>query len=203
MNYYFSVESTFRGKPSKKNGLGMLYAVCRCFCGKQFKPPYHRLLNGKTKSCGCLTGIINSQRQRKHGEYDKNGRASKELQAYQSMRARCNYKRGKDYPRYGGRGIECRFRSFEEFLAEIGRAPSPKHSVDRINNEGHYEAGNVRWASVEEQANNKRQNRKITLNGETQTLWAWCRIAGITKKQFYRLSAKGLSVEAIFKDVLI
>ncbi len=59
------------------------------------------------------------------------------------------------------------FENYPEFLAELGRKPSPKHSLDRIDNDGHYEKGNVRWATRKEQSNNTRQVKLITINGET------------------------------------
>ncbi len=79
------------------------------------------------------------------------------------MRRRCSNKNNKDYHRYGGRGIvvcEKWEKSFLEFLKDIGKAPSPKHSIDRINNDGNYEPGNCRWATMKEQGNNRSNSRK-------------------------------------------
>lgn len=64
-------------------------------------------------------------------------------------------------PRYAGRGIQVLYESFEAFLADVGPAPSPDHSIDRIDNDGHYVAGNVRWALDDVQARNKRTTRRI------------------------------------------
>jgi len=71
-----------------------------------------------------------------------------------------------DYEHYGGRGIEFRFKSFEEWFKEVGKKPSSGHTIDRINNDGHYEVGNVRWATVTEQNHNIRKNRRITVRGK-------------------------------------
>jgi hypothetical protein len=74
------------------------------------------------------------------------------------MLTRCRNPRNARYKDYGGRGITvCEaWRSFEAFLADMGRRPSPAHSLDRRENDGNYEPGNCRWATPEEQANNRR-----------------------------------------------
>jgi hypothetical protein len=82
---------------------------------------------------------------------------NKTVDGYSSFiqaRNRCRNPKSKVYKYYGGRGIEFRFDSFEDFYAHIGPRPSRKHSLERIDNEGHYEKGNVRWATATEQAQN-------------------------------------------------
>jgi len=97
------------------------------------------------------------------------------------MRRRCLDKNFKDYPNYGGRGIEVceRWNSFENFLADMGKRP-PGMTLDRIDNDGDYEPGNCRWASHRTQMNNTRKNRFLTYGGKTASLSDWARHVGIT-----------------------
>ncbi len=74
-----------------------------------------------------------------------------EYRAFKSARQRCIMPDHPRYERYGGRGIKFLFTSFAQFIAHIGPRPSTKHSLDRKDNDGHYEPGNVRWATKEEQ----------------------------------------------------
>lgn len=84
------------------------------------------------------------------------GKPTPEYYAYNAARQRCLNPNNDAWDNYGGRGIEFRFNSFEEFFAHIGPRPSAKHSLDRIENDGHYEIGNVRWATASEQQRNQR-----------------------------------------------
>ena len=130
---------------------------CRCDCGNEAVVQLSNLKSGNSKSCGCLSKEMAGARVYKHGYASKN---TKEYAAWLSMKTRCynpNYQHFKDY---GGRGIKICERwlnSFENFLADIGKAPDELHSLDRyINNDGNYEPGNVRWATSSEQIQNRR-----------------------------------------------
>jgi hypothetical protein len=83
----------------------------------------------------------------------------KEFDAYRNARARCMNPAHPLWKYYGGRGIRMRFKNFEEFFFAIGPCPDPKLTLDRIRNLGHYQNGNVQWASRSTQARNRRPKR--------------------------------------------
>jgi hypothetical protein len=95
-----------------------------------------------------------------------------EYNVWSKVKARCSQPNRKDWYRYGGRGIKVceRWSSFKNFFADMGPRPSPKHSIDRINNNGNYEPSNCRWATLREQCNNRRSNRILKIAGEKITL---------------------------------
>ncbi len=90
-----------------------------------------------------------------HG-HTVNGTMSPEYRSWYGMRRRCSNPNTMDYPRYGGRGIRVapQWVKFETFLADVGPRPGPGYSLDRIDNDGDYEPGNVRWATHSEQRRN-------------------------------------------------
>lgn len=109
---------------------------------------------------------------------------TKEFKAWDSMQQRCYNPKNKDYHRYGGRGIKVSVRwqtSFLEFFADMGFAPSPKHSVERINCNQHYEKRNCKWATVKEQQNNQRSNKRVCFEGRTQTVAQWAEQLGFSR----------------------
>ncbi len=70
--------------------------------------------------------------------------------------------------------------SFSAFLQDVGYAPTKQHSIDRIDNNGHYEPGNVRWALPVQQSRNMRTNRLVTFDGKTATVSEWAQVTGIS-----------------------
>lgn len=121
-----------------------------CDCGKEHLARISRVKNGYTRSCGCLAG---------HHPGTHGMRHSPEYASWGAMRTRCKNPLAKDYPRYGGRGINVceEWESFEAFYAHLGPRPVGT-TLDRIDGTRGYEPGNVRWATPKQQANNRRKH---------------------------------------------
>jgi hypothetical protein len=98
------------------------------------------------------------------------------------MKSRCLNPNVVGFDRYGGRGIMVCDRwlnDFSTFLADLGCRPSPTHTLDRINPDGHYEPENCRWATKREQANNRRDN-KIEIDGRRMSVPEAVRTLGLS-----------------------
>lgn len=123
----------------------------------------------------------------KHGASDK-----PEYRAWQTMRLRCLNPENPAFPRYGGRGITICDRwkdDFNAFFADVGPKPSPKHELDRRDNDKGYEPGNVRWVTRSENDRNRRNNRWLQYKGQRRLMIELC-------------EERGLDVETIRKRIL-
>jgi len=180
---------SYAGKYVSPSGHTIPLWLCRCDCGNE-KVVYVNYLRNKIKvpSCGCHFAS------RTHGMSD-----SDTYSCWRSMNRRCHEQSNASYADYGGRGITVcdRWRhSFEDFLADMGPRPSPKHSIDRYPNQnGNYEPGNCRWATSVEQNNNMRSNRNLTYNGETLSVSQWAKRIGINVQTLWERIQSGWSVE--------
>lgn len=153
----------------------------RCDCGTVKVFYSGNLKSGRSGSCGCRVPAISEALHLRHGQA-RGGAKTVEWVCWRSIKERCENIRSKSYPSYGGRGIRvCSrwSRSFEAFYADMGPKPSPKHSIDRRDNERGYEPGNCRWATKLEQCNNTRRNRLLTHGSETDTMAQWARRLGV------------------------
>lgn len=151
--------------------------ICRCQCGAEKSFLTQNLTNGTARSCGVGSCHMNT----KH--HDRAKRAP-EYAAWVAMKQRCLNKRCWSYRNWGGRGIKI-FKAWVNdycrFLKDVGRRPSSRHSLGRIDNSGNYEPQNVRWETMSQQSNNQRTNRPFTFGGETLTGAQWSRRIGANR----------------------
>ena len=128
---------------------------CKCECGTIKEMPSAAVICKAIKSCGCLNRLSKNK-----GTHNMS--TIPEYKAYQSAKRRCTKEKCKAYKNYGAKGVKFLFKSFDEFIIHIGMKPEDhktqgKYTLDRINVYGNYEKGNVRWATMKTQANNKRE----------------------------------------------
>ena len=176
---------------------------CQCDCGNVVHVDTASLNNGNTRSCGCLqretARLTLTNTATKHGSASRNGKTPEYI-IWLRMRNRCNNPHDKSYSRYGGRGIvvcDEWNRDFLAFFRDMGTRPSNTHSIERLDNDGPYSPSNCVWATVDRQANNKRNNVTVTFNGKTQTLAQWSAELGINYFTLYRrIVTSGWDVEA-------
>ncbi len=167
--------------------------LCRCDCGTELEVRTSNLRRGNTGSCGC--------RQRDavttHGFSN-----APEYKPWAAMIERCTNPESPTWPRYGAKGITVHpsLTTIEGFIAEIGPRPSPEHTCDRINNKGHYEPGNIRWATHVVQCRNRSSNRLIDYDGRTQCLAAWTEETGIKEGTIAARLRAGWSVERALSE---
>lgn len=133
-----------------------------------------------------------------HG-FTVGGRIPPEYYAWHQMVKRCSSAKHHVFRYYGGRGIAVCDRwlnDFAAFFADMGQRPTSKHSIGRIDNNGHYEPTNCRWETRAQQAINQRSNRLETYMGETKPLAEWARYVGLPYKTVHnRLNRCGWSLE--------
>jgi len=141
-------------------------SMCRCECGVIKNVLAVTLKNGQSRSCGCWKPDLMRSVHVTHGA-SLHGRTTKEYRSWDHMVQRCRNPASDSYQEYGGRGITVcdRWLNFSAFLADMGEAPTAKHSIDRINNDGPYEPGNCRWATYREQNLNRRNTVTAVVSG--------------------------------------
>ena len=167
----------------KRSNDGSIIWRCFCDCGNECFAASPSLRRGDTKSCGCL------KKERARTHYGM--RNTPAYKAWKNMIQRCENPNNSRYKDWGGRGISVseEFHDFQTWYDHIGPKPGTEYSQDRINNDGNYERGNIRWATREEQANNSRPISR----GPYKQFWfrAWhkdmmCQFMSNNQKAFAR-----------------
>lgn len=190
------------------NGAMVRHAMFRCDCGEVRRIKVASVKGGATKSCGCLhretAGELAENTALRHGDA-RAGQRAPEYGIYRAMLNRCFNPKVDRYPEYGGRGItvadEWRGEGgYERFLAHVGRRPDADHSLDRIDPDGDYRPGNVRWAVKEVQANNKRNSVRLLVGDREMTVKEMSEVSGVGVATLrYRLKL-GMTPEAAMSE---
>ena len=155
------------GRRSKS---GQILCACRCICGRERLVLIDNLRRNLTTSCCCQR---KTYRPMTHGMSK-----TPEYRIWAGMIARCKADNDRS-GRYAKRGIGVCERwssSFQNFLQDVGKRPGPQFSLDRIDNDGDYEPGNVRWATTQLQARNRSSNTFLEIRGEKRLLVEWCEL---------------------------
>jgi hypothetical protein len=150
-----------------------------CACGVEFGASGSEARRGTMTGCANCTAEKAATLKRTHG-----ATSTAEYRTWGAMKSRCLNPSSTHYRHYGGRGIRvCDewLNSFEAFLRDMGPRPTPTATIDRCDVDGNYEPSNCSWASRATQANNKRNNHRVTIGHDTKTVAEWARIAGITE----------------------
>ncbi len=187
------------------NKHGHVVYLCRCDCGNATPVEGDMLAKGNTKSCGCLQIEAASKINRTHG-FTRGGKLPREYITWESLKSRCYSPTNINYKSYGGRGIGVckRWRhSFPNFLKDMGKKPTPEHSIERKNNDKDYKPSNCRWATLKEQANNRRDTRRFTFQGKTKTVTDWSEITKFKAKTILARIKRGWAIEKALTHKLI
>lgn len=178
----------------KANGV---YWLCKCDCGNVTSVRSKDLRCGFTTSCG----------QHFKGHVTHGLSKTKTHKVWMDMRARCFNPKKERYPRYGGRGITVcdewassdGFMTFYEHVSKLEHFGKDGYTLDRIDVNGNYEPGNVRWATDAEQRRNRTDNHYIEINGARMIFADVVRLAGVTRKTIYDRLVRGETGEQLLR----
>lgn len=182
--------------------------VCKCDCGGENLVPSGNLVAGRTRSCGCL----NLENLSKSGSADFCARDTKkhpEYKVWGQMIRRCHNPQTRRFEDYGGRGITVcnRWRHGEDgqhgfacFMADMGSRPSPKHTIDRVNNDLGYSPQNCEWRSRTDQTRNRRNTVIVQYRDREMSLPEACELASMQYSLVKGRIFRGTSVERALRQ---
>ncbi|GGD04882.1 hypothetical protein [Enterococcus wangshanyuanii] len=161
--------------------------LCRCDCGKEHVVSSGKLIQGKSKSCGCLAHDVRVEQLEKHGI--TTGGKPRTFIIWNGMKARCYNKKATSYKTYGAKGIEIcdewlRFENFHNWA--ISNGYKDNYEIDRIDGYGNYEPDNCQWISKTENRRKQRHMRIIEIYEEKHNVAEWCRLLKMSKRTAYK-----------------
>lgn len=171
--------------------------LCVCDCGNKKAVMRQSLVNGATKSCGCIKKKYN------HPE----GYDPKTYRLWHSIIRRCYNKKTNGYQHYKNKGVTVCDRwqgvdGFVNFMEDMKDRPTESHTIDRIDNNGIYEPKNCRWTTIDVQANNRSNNVPVTIGNKTLNIAQWARVYGINSQTIHERRKRGWDdIKAITKPI--
>lgn len=171
---------------------------CLCNCGALVAVDGAALKRGNTTSCGCRRSEVSAAKVRSHGMSK-----TATYGVWLSIKRRCFDPNNRSYKDYGGRGITmCAqwINDFSVFLRDMGEKPTGT-VIDRADNSKGYDPNNCRWISQKENCRNKRNNVRLTHDGETRLLVEWAEHFGVSEMLLRKRKYRGLSDAEIFTNI--
>lgn len=163
---------------------------CSCVCGSEVIVTSSNLSTGHTTSCGCTHKEIMRQRRIYPLELEA------EYKIWRGIKQRTSKKAGKNTAWYSGIALSEEWEnSFEQFFADLGPRPSPKHSIERLDVTKGYYKENCVWATAKTQANNRTSNVVLTLGDQTLTIAQWAAIVPLSQSTIAARIRRGWSDE--------
>lgn len=183
-------------KEDGRDERGRALWLCRCDCGTERAVKGWRLREGTNRSCGCLRREKSAARGREKATHGMS--QTRIYNTWKNMIQRTTDPKAMSYQHYGGRGIKVceRWQSLDGFLADMGPTYADDLTIERIDVDGDYEPGNCRWATVAEQARNKRNTRLLEYRGRSLVIADWAKVLNVNAKTLTsRIYQYGWSVE--------
>jgi len=180
------------GSLPRKNGGAFALWLCRCTCGQEVVCRGDKLRKGNLKSCA-----VNGHRWIYRRPATTAALTRSERHSWEKMWQRCADKKHKGYKNYGGRGITIceRWKSFANFLEDMGKKPAPDYTIERIDVNGNYEKTNCRWAAKAEQRRNMRRSVYVELDGKRKLLIDVVSELGLKRSIVYGRLKNGWTLE--------
>lgn len=171
--------------------------LCKCDCGKSKNVIGVYLLDGRTKSCGCLNSELVIKRSKTHGKTK-----TRLFSIWQNAITRCTNKNCYEYKNYGGRGITICDEWKNDFMSfynwAMANGYSDKLTIDRIDNNKGYSPENCRWTDNKTQSRNRTDNHFYTYKGETKTIAEWAEIKNMNYKKLWKRIKHNWAEDKIF-----
>ncbi len=173
--------------------IGQAQWLTRCDCGNERVVRGQPLRSGGTVSCGCWRSERIAAQNTRHG-HARRGHTTATYGSWVSMKRRCLDPDDQHWPSYGGRGIAVcpQWMDFSTFHADMGDRPTGM-TLNRIDNDGNYEPSNCEWAKPVEQSQNTRLTHVMTKDGRSQSLSAWARDLGLSRRTIQDRLAQGMT----------